>query len=409
MRKFFLYSLVTTGVLAAVACYKPKHFSFQTSGNYVVALRTKGMNKSADYLVAQDSIYKEAAVISAEGNGKEQQGWSYYWAIGNTVVSFGYGAQTNKAVAYELTASKTLQQKGTFNFARMDCFGTGDNQTIVGVGAPWGGGTYDCEIQLVDVNSVGIRKRKVTPLYRISDKDTLNKWPSSLMVNDGKLYVAFYPLHGVSWLTALTDTAYVTVYSYPGLDSITTMKDTRTGPIGYYGAPTCMLKAENGDIYTISPSSIAAGYTQVTKKSGILRIRSGQLDFDPGYFFDVETITGGKLLTAVYVGNGLVVARMVLPGKDNEAWAALDPTIPACKLVVVDLFNKTVTDVAGVPVHGGQFGAAALVENGKVYMSITTPASQECRVYEIDAKTATGKRGANVKGVELSGIYNLGK
>ncbi len=65
--------------------------------------------------------------------------------------------------------------------------------------------------------------------------------------------------------TPSTDTAYISVFSYPGLAYQSTIKDVRTGPIGYYGGSPGMIQTENGDIYTLSPSAFAAGFSQVTQ------------------------------------------------------------------------------------------------------------------------------------------------
>jgi hypothetical protein len=402
--------MLAAALLLTTGCYKPKTFPRGTSGNYIVALRTTGPGGTSDYLLTADKLDNDSTVITAAGNGLEQLGWCYYSATQNAVISFNYGAP-NKGVAYVTGPNKQLAEKGSFSFERMDCFAQGDDpNTLIAIGAPWGGGSYDCEIHIVDDVSVGIKKRKISPLYRTSAKDTLNKWPTSMVVNEGRLYVSFYALEGVTWATTETDTAMVTVYTYPGLDSLATFKDTRTGPIGYYGNPTSMVKTENGDIYTLSCNSIAAGFTQSTKPSGILCIRSGQLQFDDTYFYDVEAATGGgKLLSGHYAGNGLMVGQLLLPGKDtpDNSWAALEPTAEVCKLVVIDLFNKTVKDVQGVPVHGGQFSTPGFVEDGKVYLSITSTAAGEARIYVVDPETATGKKGAKIEGVEVPGIYKI--
>ncbi len=120
---------------------------------------------------------------------------------------------------------------------------------------------------------------------------------------------------------------------------------------------------------------------------------------------------GGKLLSGHYAGNGLMVGQMLLPGKDTPAnsWKVLEPTEPICKLVIIDLFNKTVKDVQGVPLHGGQFARPGFVENGKLYLSITSTIAGEARIYVVDPETATGKKGAKIEGVEVPGIYKIAK
>jgi len=169
-----------------------------------------------------------------------------------------------------------------------------------------------------------------------------------------------------------------------------------------------LIATDNGDIYTISCNSEAGGYTQATKHSGILRIKSGETKFDPTYFFDVEAATGGaKLLTGAYVGDNKMVGRVVMPGADTAMWNAFDVTIPICKLVIIDLAKQTVTDVTGVPVHGGEYRTSALIENGKAYMSINSTVAGETRMYVIDPETATAKKGAKIEGIEVPAIFKL--
>jgi hypothetical protein len=390
------------------SCYKEKNKFLQEGGNYVLSLRTQGSGSTTtDYLLTAGSINTGLQTISSTGNGIEQLAWCYFGSTGNTVMSFSYGTN-NVAIGYGLAEGGRLFEKGRISFERMDCIGKGDDSTLIAIGAPWGGGSYDCEIQLIDARNIKIKKKRLTPLYMRDKSDDLNKWPTSIVVNDNKLYVSFYPLHGTSWATDFTDTAYVSVYSYPGLDSLTTIKDTRTGPIGYYGNQINMLKAENGDIYTFSPNSIAAGYTQATKNSGILRINSGTTQFDAAYFFDVEAASGGaKLLSATYAGNGLLVARMLKPGADTTAWGAFNVTNPVCKIAIIDLNNKTVKMVNDIPDHGGQYGGQGLVEDGKVYVSVTSTIAGESRIYAVDPATATATKAAKIQGLEVPAIYKL--
>lgn len=401
-----LFLLAATMLLGS--CYKEKNKFQQEGGNYVLSLRTQGSgNTTTDYLLTASSINTGLQTISSTGYGIEQLAWCYFGSTGNTVMSFSYGTN-NVAIGYGLGAGGRLFEKGRLSFERMDCIGKGDDSTLIAIGAPWGGGSYDCEIQLINTQNISIKKRKLTPLYMRDKSDALNKWPTSIVVNDNKLYVSFYPLDGSSWNTDLTDTAYVSIFSYPGLDSITTIKDTRTGPIGYYGNQINMLKAENGDIYTFSPNSIAAGYTQTTKSSGILRINSGATQFDAAYFFDVEAASGGaKLLSATYAGNGLLVARMLKPATDTALWAAFDVSNPICKIAVIDLNNKTVKMVNDIPDHGGQYGGQGLVEDGKVYVSITSTIAGESRIYAVDPETATATKAAKIQGLEVPSIYKL--
>jgi hypothetical protein len=100
---------------------------------------------------------------------------------------------------------------------------------------------------------------------------------------------------------------------------------------------------------------------------------------------------------------------MQMPNTDDatKAWAAFDVTIPICQIAIIDLNNKTVTRVKDIPSHGGQYGGQGLVENGKVYLSVTSTTAGEARIYEIDPLTATAVKAAKIEGLEVPAIYKI--
>ena len=406
MKKPILIQKLVLGVFALcllfTSCEKDDIEPDETSFGYVIALRSLGINnETADYLLTAETLTE--GEITAVGRGVEQQGWRYYTSVLNKYFSIGYG--DNNVIGYTLNDDGIFTESGKMVFERMDCISPSDGDYFVAIGAPWGGGTLDCTVQLIDVDSVKVEHEVVDPLYMISTTDSLNKWPTSAIVKDGQLYVSFYPLNGSTWETPITDTAYISIFSYPGLVYEKTIKDTRTGPIGFYGNSPDMIMDEDGNLYTFSPCSYAAGYTQIDKSSGILRVNAGESEFDSNYFFDVEAESGYKVLTACYAGNGLAVARIV-PDSIAEVpggWAAFKVTVPNFKVVILDLENQTITDVEDVPLHGGQYATPFLIEDGKVYMSIND--GSETNIYEIDPVTATAVKGAGIDGIEAQAIY----
>lgn len=376
----------------------------EPKGGYILGFRTS-TEPQADYIVYADSL--NGGAISATGTGIEQGGWSYYYKAGDTYLAFDY---TNSiATGYRFNDKNELKQAGQFAFERMDLFGDAPDGNAVGIGAPWGGGSYDCKIQIIDGQDVSISKSQTTPIYdKVFYEGTqLNAWPTSTWVDGGKLYVAFYSvLGGEEWLTPSTDTAYVSVYSYPGLQYESTFKDTRTGPIGYYSSQPCVLTDENGDRYTLSSASIAAGFTQSTKPSGILKIRKGTQAFDEDYFFNVEEL-GYRVMGGAYVGNGIVVARVISAELDATLppWAAFSVAdAPIHNIAVLDLNAKTLKIVEEIPLHGGQYLSPFLIEDGKVWASITSSKS-EAFVYQIDPATAKGTKGARIEGSEIQAFF----
>lgn len=403
MRTLTNLKTIAIGMLYIFVCSCEKEKTEVVDSNYITLFRT-ATDPTADYLLSVEDLM--TGTISATGTGIEVGGWSYFATAGNTLFAIDYDNSIAKGY---LLDSGQLVENGQFAFERLDCFGEGTNGTAVGIGAPWGGGSFNCKINIIDGASTSIIKSVNTPIYEpYHEGNQLNAWPTANWIQNNKLFVSFYPLVGTSWKTPMTDTAYVSVYSYPGLVYQYTFKDTRTGPIGYYASQPCVVEDESGNHYTFSSASISTGYTQSTKPAGILKINNGETTFDEDYFFNTEEL-GYKVLGGVYVGNGKVVARVLSTTVEANpavvSWATFAVTEgPIHNMAVIDLFNKTIQVVNDIPLHGGQYKTPFLVEDGKVYASITT-SSSDAYIYKIDPETVTATKGAKIQGAEIQAFY----
>ncbi len=369
---------------------------------YTLALQVLGSNdEAADYLVQADHLTE--GIITSQGQGIEQTGWRYFAQVNQSVFSVGYYADNN-AIAYQLNHEGDLVEYGRFVFEKtLDILAPADNNTLLAMEVPRAGDNKRI-LHVIDVDNVSIQQKIETDIYK-PEGDTLVKWPTAMVVRDDKLFVSFYPLSPAGdFSTPSVDTAQVAVFSYPALEFEKVMNDTRTSPIGIYGNANGIIPTENGDLYTFSSSSLAGGFTKQTRPSGVLRIKDGATEFDPDYFLNIEEATeGGKIVYFAPAGNGKAIARVVVD--DSAMWGAFSVRNPICKLVIIDLESATVADVSGVPLHGGQYATPSLVENGKVYLNITT--ATDAHIYEIDPETATGVKGAAIEGLEAKGIFNL--
>lgn len=369
---------------------------------FAVAIRTSG-EEAADVVVGIDDLM--SGEISPVGRGFEQGGWRYFYDVNNTIISTGYGAHKT-CVGYHMHDG-ALVEKGKFAYSlSLDNFGKGDDHTLVAVAVPRKG--FENRIlYLVDTDKMLITKEVETKIDERTN-DSLTAWPTGLVVRDGKLFVSYYHVHTRGdFSTPNANQARIAVYNYPSLTFDKYITDDRTSNIGIYGNFTGVVKTENGDIYSYSSSSLASGFRPVpSNPSGILRIKNGTTEFDKTYFLNFEQASGGRKINFMhYAGNGKAVVRMVV--NDSELWATFKPTTatPMCKLAIVDLNTQAVTEVQGVPLHGGQWATPALNHNGKVYMNISDV--NGAYIYEIDAQNATGKKGARVLGSEIKGIYAL--
>lgn len=372
----------------------------QTS-NYTIAFTAQGSaDESTDYILNTDELME--GTLSAEGAGIEQTGWRYMVGHQNTLFSVGY-FDDNNAIAYELNQDGNVVEKGRFVFENtLDLFGSADENTLLAMEVPRVD-FADRILHKVDVKSVSIQNKVDLRIWE-SREDSLVAWPTALKVRAGKLFVPFYKIHARGdFTTPQTDTSYVAVYSYPDLTFEKYATDTRMGPIGVYGMFNGMVEDESGHLYAYSSASLANGFTTQSKPSGILRINDGETEFDENYFFNVEEAAAGKINYLEYVGNGKAIANIVTD--DSALWGSYSAANEIHKLVILDLEAQTSTEVTGVPLHGGFYGSPWYVEDGSVYMSITT--SESAHVYRVDAASASGEQGAEILGKELKGIYNL--
>lgn len=378
-----------------------------TSAGYVVAIRAQGSaNESTDYLLQTTSL--TSGTLTIAGQGIEQQGYRSYAQAGKTVFSIGtsdasLGVPT--AIGYVLDATNKLTQKGSVTFDKtFEVITTVDENTLAGVQIPrTAAQNREAIFYTADANTVALKgqvKSSLAPLYKDDQV-----WPSGMRVRDGKAYVSYYLQDRTTYATPNTDTAYVAIYAYPAFTLEKVIKDTRTGPAGAFNSSNGLIKAENGDIYTVASS----GYTfsQRTKPAGFLRIKNGETAFDASYFFDLDAISNGrKLYFSQYLGNGLVLAEMGRFPVANGQWAYDNVDL---NVVIIDLNAKTIKEVAGgIPTHAGQGGTTLSfpIENGKVYLPVTSY-TEGTYIWEIDIASATAKRGAKVEAKYVSGIFKL--
>jgi hypothetical protein len=228
-------------------------------------------------------------------------------------------------------------------------------------------------------------------------------------VRGDKLFIPFHKLDAKGWFTTPSpDSAFIAVYSYPDVGAVPEkiISDPRTSNIGVNGAATGLIQTENGDLYSFSCGASMAGFSPASSKpSGILRIKAGSTNFDPNYFFNVESITGGKIFWFDYLGNNKALAR-ILTDDNGGLWTAFGRTVFNQKLVILDLVNQTVTDVANIPLHAKRYTSTPLlVEDGKVYVSVET--ASDAYVYQIDIESASAVRGAKINGKTIKGFFRM--
>ncbi len=378
-----------------------------------------------EYLISKEDIM--SGTISAQGVGTEQLGWNFFYPVGNTIFISGY--QNFDTSSYRLNEAGDTTKLNTFLYDKpLQSFGRIGDQTLIASDAP-GAGHTDRKFYTVDANS-GLVKSIVEYTIHGIDNGTAGlgtvAWPTGLLVRDNKLFIPFQKLDDAGgYYTPDADTAFIAVYDYPLTPSNNTptkiIEDPRTTNIGVNGSTTNIIQADNGDIYTMSNGGFTGGFAvpgdhdnkpetphqgipATTKPSGILRIANATTEFDASYFFNVEEAASGKIFWFDYLGGNKAIARIVT----DEAgywWSAFYKDYYTTKLVMLDLANKTSTDIEGIPLHQKRYTSPLEIIDGHVYLSIET--ATDSHVYKVNIETSEATKGAKIEGKTIKGFYDL--
>ncbi len=388
----------------------------EADNKYVVGFQAfpVGDAEPVDYLLSLESLDElTSGEISVEGQGTPLKGWRFFHGAGNTFFTAGY-SDDDKCIAYQLNENGVVAEKANFEFeSTLDNFSAIDDNTLLAVELSYAG-TSDKRFHIVNAETGLLEKVVEHPIDIEQGSGTEGDpgyipWVTGMVLRDGKLFVSYHKWDAIGYYTTPdVGRAYVAVFKYPEFELENIIYDERTSPIGVNGHSTGLEKTESGDIYSYSSSSLISGFTEATKPSGILRIKNGETTFDPDYFFDIEAETSGKKVFLMdYVGNGKAIARLIADDT-GAAWSAfVGNNNDVFTLAVIDLENKTVTDISGVPTHGHRYTGPMFIEDGKVYISCST--ADETHVYVVDPETATATKGAKVLGMGLKTIYKLTK
>lgn len=368
---------------------------------YVLALGITSNNTTTYYVVTTDDLMNTNTTINALGKGIEQAGYRDYQQANNTIFSIG-GLGVTSVTGIQRDAEGYLQERGDFVFNNTPIgFCQVNDHQMAALELPTStnkGGKLT--FYTVDINSLALSNR-VTETT-VAPLDDL-QWPyvTGMQYADGYLYVSYELMNPNTFTSDYAATSYVAVYSYPECKFVKLMTDTRFGNIGSWNAFNGLQKDEHGDIYAMSNTSMANGFSQSPKNCGFLKIKAGQLDFDPDYTFDYQALTGQKVAHWLYLGNGKVFAE-VTTRLDAPAWSDAD-----LKCCIIDLVNKTSIDIEEIPVHNGNGGRrfACFYENGYVYTPIAT--AEGVYIYRTDVATATAQRGAKIDASFVAGIFKL--
>lgn len=163
------------------------------------------------------------------------------------------------------------------------------------------------EIETIDLTTLGIARNP-------SNAEDRNPEPAAMAVTGGKLYVGLQQFVAPF---ASADGMDVAVFDAATGAYERVIRSDNSASVGRYGNNQTMFVDENGDLYVYGIASF--GFVP-GQRPGFLRIRAGQSEFDPDYFFDTSelslSVEGGQIGTLngmIYGGDGFVYGIAEVP------------------------------------------------------------------------------------------------
>ncbi|GAE20755.1 DUF5074 domain-containing protein [Bacteroides pyogenes] len=140
--------------------------------------------------------------------------------------------------------------------------------------------------------------------------------------------------------------------------------------------PKSIFKDEKGDIYIscLGNFGMVAGH-----KAGMLRIKKGETDFDPTYFWTItgasiagEEKSGGFIASICYVGNGKAYGYIDMPGyyKPGETGHSAISN----RAVEFDIYNRTLKKIDGLELSNGYGILVSKYKDGMVISNASVTA-----------------------------------
>jgi hypothetical protein len=213
----------------------------------------------------------------------------------------------------------------------------------------------------IDLTTLGIARNPANP----SDR---NPEPVLLAIRGGKLFVT---LHQLVTGFASADGADIAIFDLATDQFEKVARDSRTAACGAFGYYQSFFVDEQNDLYVYCIASY--GFVP-GQKGGILRIRSGQTEFDPSYFLNLSDATvdvpGGRLGFAAlpaYAGGHLYGIAEVPALASNPPSYARDRNFQAVR---INLSTRQITVLPLPPGNG--IGTGVAIRDGLVVFGLST-------------------------------------
>lgn len=251
-------------------------------------------------------------------------------------------------------------------------------------------------------------------LSQYGSKDGGGRWikPGNedlVKTESGGSHSSAYEKDELQW-TQYPDSCHIAIFSDRTLRS---KKILRTDKISYACGRMksqyyqMIWKADDGYVYVFSPSyakQMSDPRQQTTLPAGVIRIDTSTEEIDPGYYCNLEALSGGPAFQNTWYMGGKYFLLLMY----NKAFPAGSSELKANALAVYDTEARTLRQVAGLPSTLSSIGKTPYMENGKAYVPVSTSDGYPA-IYCVDPATAVATKGLTVEATSLDGVGKLQK
>ncbi len=409
-RSRLLIGLCMLGITGfGIGCSKDDKPAVDNGGNnggtskskFVFVVYTDGSGGEAGrYIVPVEDVTKGS--LTTTGVGVETEAYSFIRQH-NKLFGIVYAAQ-GPTSPYKLDGNGKLVSAGQpVNTEFTGIYGIVNEDAYVGGSVNRSKESPVATLYRFDAVNGKVAGRNTVDLSKITGTDEMAVWTGLFQVNN-KVYIPYYTTPGVDGAnTKYVDSTWIAVFSYPELAFQKVIRDGRTGFIGNWFGMQGVQQTTDGDVYAWSTAG-GSGSLRSTKHSAIVRIKKNTEEFDQSYFFDVEAVAGAKIARGEYIADGKFLMTLYATGETGGVSGG------KVKLAIVDVYNKTVTPVSGVPVHAQMsYNMKVFVDSDKktAYYVLKNDEGK-LYLYVIDVATAVGKQGIYFQGIsDVTSITKL--
>lgn len=315
------------------------------------------------------------------GNAVELESEGMMFKHGNYVYQTTFLAPATLR-KYEFGADGKPKELGSFAVAGFKTFGgvdfINDTEAYASVAS------FGSIPRLIKFNPTTMQITATIDLSGIQKAGTTEVYYQGLVHRDNYLYM------GVNYqknFVSLEDKVFVAIIDMTTGKLFKLISDDRSSQMWNGGSeasfsPNFMVKDASGDIY-------AMGYANNGKPSGVLRIKNGETEFDPAYFFNLNVVTGKPCLGLFHFGDGqtftLAYDAVAYPFDSD---ANFDPVATA-EYHKINLSDKTTSGniSATLPKIFGYKAFMTKWDNEKIYLNVAAANSNSIYSYQISNGT----------------------